>query len=536
MGSFSKEAISFEYTGTGADWTMYTSPVNRSETKVTTNGTFTSKTLRVKFGFTDSDLADAAEITGIEIEFKRGMARDSSSSTHVKTNSISLYIGTTNRTLSPTGQHWPSGQSTSATLEYYGGSSNKWGASTITVANITSSNFRCDLTASLVAGLTTGVWGSVLDSDFYCTVYYKEKGRFPIVTNKFPTNISPDSITLNSNLALRDYNRVRNFTWIRRIATGGTNESNNVGIINSSGDKTYNITGLTSNRHYICGGTYSWLSSDVKSSYVGEAGSASFIYGNISGTNTNGHSFITRVWPLIGIADASNITENSARLNLNYFDKGSYNAVMVSWYFRQGTSGTWTLLEKGIRSATGTHYINKTGLLPGTLYQYYCKILRRSIDLYPVGGYIRCEDVLSAGDTKTYEINGKDYEVTNVITGVSGGVKFTRFMINGELTSTMNEDDEYTLFDDTLFHVFLIGSSSVNFFLVQAEFNNSEYQNEENTAVKSFTTLTSGGIYYNISDIFKKINNVYYNIGSSTFKKINSLYYHTGTSGWKKIK
>jgi hypothetical protein len=69
------------------------------------------------------------------------------------------------------------------------------------------------------------------------------------------------------------------------------------------------------------------------------------------------------------------------------------------------------------------------------------------IELTLMGGAVK--DILQEGETKTYTINGKDYEVSLVYTG-STSAKFT---VNGESTDSLNEGSTDTLADATLIGV-----------------------------------------------------------------------------------
>ncbi|MBI3036133.1 hypothetical protein HYY73_00015 [Candidatus Woesearchaeota archaeon] len=66
-----------------------------------------------------------------------------------------------------------------------------------------------------------------------------------------------------------------------------------------------------------------------------------------------------------------------------------------------------------------------------------------SVDLTLMGGATK--DVLSEGDTKTYTIGGKDYEVTLDFVGSTT----TKFTINGEVSDSLQEGNTQTLKDGT---------------------------------------------------------------------------------------
>jgi hypothetical protein len=63
-------------------------------------------------------------------------------------------------------------------------------------------------------------------------------------------------------------------------------------------------------------------------------------------------------------------------------------------------------------------------------------------------------DVLVAGETKTYELDGKSYEVSVVIVGAADGnsreAPVVKLMVNGELTSSLEEGDTEVLSDGTV--------------------------------------------------------------------------------------
>ena len=65
-------------------------------------------------------------------------------------------------------------------------------------------------------------------------------------------------------------------------------------------------------------------------------------------------------------------------------------------------------------------------------------------ELTLMGGAL--SDTISEGETKTYTLQGKDYEVENIIVTDSGTIK-TQFKINGVVTDEMQEGDTYTLDD-----------------------------------------------------------------------------------------
>ncbi len=57
-------------------------------------------------------------------------------------------------------------------------------------------------------------------------------------------------------------------------------------------------------------------------------------------------------------------------------------------------------------------------------------------------------DTISEGETKTYTLNGKEYEVENIIVTDSGSPLYTQLKINGEVTEKMAETETYKLADD----------------------------------------------------------------------------------------
>ena len=68
------------------------------------------------------------------------------------------------------------------------------------------------------------------------------------------------------------------------------------------------------------------------------------------------------------------------------------------------------------------------------------------VELTLMGGAVK--DTLNEGETKTYTINGKEYEVTvNSITDT--GTIYAKFTINGETTKSLKDGDSTTLSDGT---------------------------------------------------------------------------------------
>ena len=67
------------------------------------------------------------------------------------------------------------------------------------------------------------------------------------------------------------------------------------------------------------------------------------------------------------------------------------------------------------------------------------------VELTLMGGAVM--DTISEGDTKTYTLDGKDYEVESIIITDSGTI-YTQMKINGEVTDKLAEGDTYTLADD----------------------------------------------------------------------------------------
>jgi hypothetical protein len=69
-----------------------------------------------------------------------------------------------------------------------------------------------------------------------------------------------------------------------------------------------------------------------------------------------------------------------------------------------------------------------------------------SAELTLMGGAVK--DTLSEGETKTYTIEGKEYEVT-VVAITDTGTIYAKFNINGESTRSLKDGDSETLSDDT---------------------------------------------------------------------------------------
>jgi hypothetical protein len=117
-------------------------------------------------------------------------------------------------------------------------------------------------------------------------------------------------------------------------------------------------------------------------------------------------------------------------------------------------------------------------------------------------------DSLAAGDTKTYEIDGKDFEVTIDIVTVSGE---TKIMVNGELSPTLTKGELFVLSDDTVLFINNVetsGTFRVLFSLLDhmpsnlIKFNIDSYiDNFRNSfvQVKINNEVINGLIYYNPS-------------------------------------
>ncbi|MBS3135456.1 hypothetical protein J4401_00680 [Candidatus Woesearchaeota archaeon] len=58
------------------------------------------------------------------------------------------------------------------------------------------------------------------------------------------------------------------------------------------------------------------------------------------------------------------------------------------------------------------------------------------------------QDTLEVGQTKTYTLNGKEYVVTNdIVSGDTSATSITKFTVNDESTSSLSNDETYTLKD-----------------------------------------------------------------------------------------
>lgn len=73
-----------------------------------------------------------------------------------------------------------------------------------------------------------------------------------------------------------------------------------------------------------------------------------------------------------------------------------------------------------------------------------------SVKLTLLGGKI--SDTIEEGETKTYTLDGKDYEIENIIVTDSGTI-YTQFKVNGEVTEKMREGSTDTLQDGTVLGV-----------------------------------------------------------------------------------
>lgn len=71
-----------------------------------------------------------------------------------------------------------------------------------------------------------------------------------------------------------------------------------------------------------------------------------------------------------------------------------------------------------------------------------------AIELTLMSGAV--QDTLEVGQTKTYNINGKDYETTvMVVSGDASSTAITKLIVNDEVTSSLSKDDTFTLKDGT---------------------------------------------------------------------------------------
>ncbi len=118
-----------------------------------------------------------------------------------------------------------------------------------------------------------------------------------------------------------------------------------------------------------------------------------------------------------------------------------------------------TSLESDVEDSTGSK--DTTGTYLGDLEDEKITILGKdfdivkarrvsatgnSVELTLMGGAIR--DTLSEGETKTYTIEGKDYEVT--VTAITDtGTIYAKFNVNGESTRSLKDGETATLADGT---------------------------------------------------------------------------------------
>jgi len=118
-----------------------------------------------------------------------------------------------------------------------------------------------------------------------------------------------------------------------------------------------------------------------------------------------------------------------------------------------------TSLQSDVEDSTGTK--TTTGTYLGDLEDETITMLGRdfsivkarrtssagsSAELTLMGGAVK--DTLNEGETKTYTINGKDYEVT-VIAITDTGTIYAKFNINGEATRSLKDGDSAMLSDGT---------------------------------------------------------------------------------------
>ncbi|MBI2141783.1 hypothetical protein HYU16_05175 [Candidatus Woesearchaeota archaeon] len=106
--------------------------------------------------------------------------------------------------------------------------------------------------------------------------------------------------------------------------------------------------------------------------------------------------------------------------------------------------------SSGSISTTGTYLWNFEGKSINLLGKDWSIVKARTdstnhfeVDLTLMGGAVK--DVLSEGDTKTYTVGGKDYEVTLDFVGSTT----TKFTVNGEVTDSLQEGNTQTLKDGT---------------------------------------------------------------------------------------
>ena len=69
------------------------------------------------------------------------------------------------------------------------------------------------------------------------------------------------------------------------------------------------------------------------------------------------------------------------------------------------------------------------------------------VDLTLMAGAL--QDVMEQGQTKTYTLDGKDYEIEVTYIGTSGGAAKAKFKINGEVSDALAEGETFTLADGT---------------------------------------------------------------------------------------
>ncbi|MBW2993230.1 hypothetical protein KY317_01495, partial [Candidatus Woesearchaeota archaeon] len=100
------------------------------------------------------------------------------------------------------------------------------------------------------------------------------------------------------------------------------------------------------------------------------------------------------------------------------------------------TSGTLDDLEDSSITMLGKKYDITNADILGT---------KVTLDL--MGGAIK--DTLEQGETKTYTLNGKDYEVTINFIGTVSSTSKVKLTVNDEVTDAMAENDIYKLADDT---------------------------------------------------------------------------------------
>ncbi len=151
------------------------------------------------------------------------------------------------------------------------------------------------------------------------------------------------------------------------------------------------------------------------------------------------------------------------------------------------------------------------------------------------------QDTLEVGQTKTYTINGQDYEVTvMIVSGDTSATGLTKFIINDEVTPSLSNDETYTLKDGTEIGIkevlptksgdvvqnlveFFLGAEKVVFDGVNNELDIGDNTALDDTVANVTTSTSSGDIKLDRLDIaLSPTTNIFIPVGG-TFSESAAL-------------